>query len=84
MSKQGSILQYKELSNQEQITSYQKAFLDGYGRDSDLKDEDVSFYKIWQSLRNCVYFASKVPPDINGAKETLLGIKTNLKEQGML
>ncbi|XOU93901.1 MAG: phosphotransferase family protein [Candidatus Kerfeldbacteria bacterium] len=72
------ILEYRNIANEEQFEQYKEAFLEGYGQDMDIKKEDIDFYQAWQAWRNGMYFATKIPPDMEGARATMRGVEQKL------
>lgn len=72
------MLKYGNIANEEQFEQYKEAFLEGYGQDADIKEEDVNFYQAWQAWRNGMYFATKIQPDMDRARANMLIVEQRL------
>lgn len=78
LEQMSGMLEYNELADAQQVKEYQRAFLEGYGKSENLKEEDIAFYQIWQGWRNAMYFATKILPDIERARTSLQSVQERL------
>lgn len=66
-----SMLHWQGFVDDKKIKGYQQEFLQGYGNDVLVLEEEVRLYRVWQRWRNAMYNAGRVEPDFVQAEEQL-------------